>query len=101
MARKDKYYGTDIFLHGDKMDKMKELGYKGTHCQFRIVCKAKSRTEANRIAESYDLGKKVFQPDYTSETGNEIEIEMANKYNFIICLNGTLGDHFIGLESIL
>jgi uncharacterized Zn ribbon protein len=38
-TRKDKYYGTNTFLGGDMLDKIKELGYKGSHSQFRIVCK--------------------------------------------------------------
>ncbi|NFA60363.1 hypothetical protein EXM63_03780 [Clostridium botulinum] len=101
MARVDKYYGTNVMLYGDKISKIRELGYKGTHSQFRVVCKAKSKAEANRMAESYGFGKKVFHPDYTSETGNETEIEMANRYDFIICLNGTLGNEFVGIESII
>lgn len=101
MARVDKYYGTLTMLYGEKLKKLKNLGYKGTHYQFRIVCKAKSRAEANRIAESYGLSKNTFRPDYTSETGNALEIEMVDKYNFIIAIDGTRGDKYIGIESIL
>lgn len=103
MARVDKYYGTNIMLYGTKVDKLRELGYKGTHNQFRVVCKAKSRAEANRIAKGYGLnfGKDVFVPNYTSETGNDLEIELANKYGFIICTGGTIGDNYICIEDIL
>ena len=101
MARKDKYYGTNLNIYGNKLKKLEELGYKGSHAQFRVVCKAKSRAEANRIANSYGLGEKVFHPDYTSETSNSIEIELVNKYEFIICLGGTIGDEFVGIKSIL
>lgn len=101
MARIDKYYGTNIMIYGEENKKLRELGYKGFHNQFRIVCKAKSRAEANRMAEGYGLGKNVFHPDYTSETGNVIEIEMANEHGFIICLGGTIGKEFVGIKSIL
>lgn len=101
MARIDKYYGTNLMIYGDQAKKLRELGYEGFHYQFRVVCKAKSRAEANRIAESYGLGKKVFHPDYTSETGNSIEIELANEHGFIICLGGTIGNEYVGIKSIL
>jgi len=101
MPRKDKYYGTNINISGEKLDKLKQLGYKGHHSQFRVVCRAKSMAEVNRIAESYGLGSKCFHKDYTCETGNKIELEMAEKYGFIVCLNETLGDKFISIEEIL
>lgn len=99
--RVDNYYGTNVMLWGKMVDKLRELGYKGHHSQFRVVCKAKSRAEANRIAKGYGLGENVFKPDYTSETGNSIEIEETDKYGFIICLNGTMGNDFVGIESVL
>ena len=99
--RVDKYYGTNTFLYGDMFDKIEKLGYKGYHNQFRVVCKAKSMAEANRIAESYGLYKNVFTKAYTSETGNAIELEMADKYGFIICIDGTLGNRYVGIQELL
>lgn len=101
MPRIDKYYGTNTMIYGEMSNKLRELGYKGTHNQFRVVCKAKSMAEANRKAESYELGKKVFRPEYTSETGNEIQIELCDKYGFIVCLGGTLGNEYVGIESMM
>jgi hypothetical protein len=101
MARIDKYYGTLAIIGGGKANKLKELGYKGTHYQFRIVCKAKSMVEANRKAESFGLGTKVFRSNYTCETGNKLEIEMADKYNFIVALDGTRGYEFTSIENII
>ncbi|MEY8001575.1 hypothetical protein AB8U03_15505 [Clostridium sp. Mt-5] len=101
MPRKDKYYGTYINLHGLMLKKIRKLGYKGYHAQFRIVCKAKSRAEANRIGEKYGLGEKAFVPNYTSETANETAINMADKYGLTICLNGTTGRNYIDIRSIL
>ena len=95
-----KYYGTNVSLSGNQLKKIRELGYKGYHSQFRIVCKAKSRAEANRIAESLCLGKKVFNPAYTSETGNKTELEFADKFGFIICLDGTMGNVFIDVKEL-
>lgn len=101
MARKYKYYGTLIMLYGKKYDKIVELGYNGCHHQFRVVCKAKSRAEANRIAASYGLDDNVFNPDYTSETGNSLEIELADKYGFIINISGCLGIDYVDIKTIL
>lgn len=102
MARKEKYYGTLILISGSPYKKLIELGYKGCHHQFRIVCKAKSIAEANRIAESYNLGSKVFRSEYTSETGNALEIELADKYGFIINISGSLGGgKYIDIKNII
>lgn len=100
MAKVDKYYGTYVFIYGDKREELINLGYKGSHSQFRIVCKAKSMAEANRIAKSYGLGDKVFTPDYTSETGNKKELELADKYGLIVCVNGVNGDDFVAVKDI-
>ena len=88
-------------IYGKMNVKLRELGYNKTHNQFRIVCKAKSMAEANRKAESYGLGEKVFRPEYTSEIGNEIQIELCEMYGFIVCLGGTLGDEYIAIEEII
>lgn len=101
MARVKKYYGTNIMIYGDMNKKLIKIGYKGYHSQFRIVCKASSMAEANRICERYGLGQKCFVSNYTSETGNDIEIEEADKYELIICINGTRGDNYIGIEDLL
>jgi alpha-mannosidase len=101
MPRQDKYYGTNTFFGGRQFEKLKELGYKGFHNQFRIVCKAKSMAEANRIAEAHGLSKKCFNRDYTSETGNSIQLEMADKYGFIVCIDGTSGDRYMDIKELL
>lgn len=101
MARKDRYYGTYAMIYGDMYSKIRELGYKGSCNQFRVVCKAKSRAEANRIAENFGLGRKVFQADYTSETGNAKEVELAEKYGFIINIDGIIGYDYIDIRNLL
>jgi hypothetical protein len=90
-----KYYGTLTMIYGHQLTTMKQFGFDGYHNQFRIVCKAKSRAEANRITESLGLGKNVFMPDYTCETGNKEEIEFADKYGTIISINGSSGGKYI------
>lgn len=101
MARVDKYYSTTTPLYGHMNDKIVELGYKGSHNQFRIICKAKSRAEANRIAELYGLYKNTFEADYTSETGNELEVEIADKYGMIIAIDGTRGGNYVDIKVLL
>jgi len=101
MARIDKYYGTNIGLYGSMNDKIRELGYENSHNQFRVVCKAKSMAEANRKAVSYGLSDKTFSRDYTSKTGNSFEIEMADKYEFIIAIDGTRGKSYVGIKDLL
>lgn len=96
-----KYYATNVYFLNKHFNKMKELGYKGRHNQFRVVCKAKSMAEANRIAKSYGLGEKCFSRDYTAETGNGKEIELCEQHQFIVCVDGSLGLNYVGIEIIL
>lgn len=95
-----KYYGTNTIIYDEKLVKLKKLGYRGSHDQFRIICKAKSRAEANRIAQSLGLGRNVLRPDYTSETGNKTELVFSDKFGFIICLSGTMGDNCIDVKEL-
>lgn len=92
-----KYYGT---LLNYATDKMRELNFTNNHNQFRIVCKAKSRTEANRIAKSLGLVDNVFRPAYTAETGNALEIELADKYGFIIAKD-SMGRDYVDIKEVL
>ena len=100
MTKKEKYYGTTTLIRGDMRDKLMELGYKGSHSQFRVVCKAKSRAEANRIAKSYGFEENVFQANCTSETRNVKELELCDKYVFIVKIDGTQVDNYVGIEEL-
>lgn len=92
-----KYFATNIMYHNNKI---RDYGYKGYHNQFRIVCKAISMAEANKIAKSLGLSDKSFNRGYTTETGNVIELELADKFGFIICTDGTLGKNYIDFKLL-
>jgi len=96
--RKDKYYGT---LLNYSTNKMREIGFTNSYNQFRIVCKAKSRAEANRIAKSLGLVDNTFRVDYTSETFNEKEIELADEYGFIISKDSMGREGYIDIKEVL
>lgn len=83
MPKKDKYYRTNWFSSAINVEKI----WGSEHWkmkQFYLVCKAKSMAEANRIAVALGLGDKVFRSDFTAETSNPLEIELADKFGFII-----------------
>jgi hypothetical protein len=98
--RTDKYYGTHTSLPYSMLIKIRGLGFQGHHNQFRVVCKAKSMTEANKIAKESGLYEKTFSKTYTSETGNSIELEMSDKYGLIVCVGGTSGDKFVDIKEV-
>lgn len=100
MPRQEKYYGTLTAVHYDILQKIRELGYDGVHNQFRVVCKATSITKANQIAESLGFMNKVFRPNYTSITGNLKEIEMCDKYGFIINIS-KIGEQYIPFSKLI
>lgn len=95
-----KYYGTLTSIPYEMILKIEEYGYNGHHNQFRIVCKAKSRAEANRIAKSLGLWENTFKPNFSCETGNKTEIELSDKYGFIIATDGTMGRKYIDIKEL-
>ena len=96
--RKEKYYGTTLNKH---LPKAREIWGMNSRWQFRIVCKAESRAEANRIAKSLGLIDNTFRADYTSETFNEKEIELADKYGFIISKDSMGREGYIDIKEVL
>lgn len=95
-----KVLGTNIMIGGDKLDKLKELGYKGCHSQFRIICKCKSMAEANRKCEGLGFYKNTFSKSYSCETGNKLELELCESEDVWICLDGTIGNRYIKAKEI-
>jgi len=94
-----KYYGTNMIYTPCKEFTVK-YG-KNHHNQWRIVCKAKSMAEANRIAVSLGLSIKTFSSAYTSETGNMYALEMCDKYGFIVATDGTMGQNYVDIKEML
>lgn len=97
--RADKYYGTNIMYYPSET--FTEKYGKNYHNQWRIVCKAKSMTEANRIALQIGLYKNTFNRNYTCETGNKLEIELCNKFGFIVATDGTMGRNYVDIKEML
>lgn len=73
-----KYYGTMAILRGKRLVKVRDSGSDLNRQQFYIVCKAKSKAEANRRCNG------IFDPACTSETHNAAAIEAADKYGSAI-----------------
>lgn len=87
-----KYYGT-LMMMSIPDEILTKYNVTDRHGQYRVVCKARSRAEANRILESITGYKRVFNPNSTSETGNRKEIAFAYQYGVIIDLDG-YGDYY-------
>lgn len=81
-----KYYGTNITDLYIPDDVCRQLGFKEGRNQYRLVVKEKSMAGANRrVRELLGLDNlTVFRKDYTSETGNGIELELCDEYGEII-----------------
>lgn|GEM_PF-6030244 len=96
----DRYYST-LIMHYVPDEVLEKYGVKRTHKQFRIVCKAKSRAAAERyVKEVLDInGGKVFDPNYTSETGNKEAIDAADKFTGAISL-GNMGSVYHDMKEI-
>lgn len=96
--RKIKVLGTDAVIIGSKLKKLRELGVPERERQFRVICGCTGLTDANRQCEAAGLDNRTFQRDYTSETGNTKEIEIAgNGGVFILLSNG----NFVSANDLL
>lgn len=83
--------GTDTFLYGKQLDRMNELGHKGSHNQFRIICRCKDVKDANRKCKALGIGDKVFRAGYYSETENEKELKLCATNDIWLAVDGILG----------
>lgn len=81
-----KYYGTTTNSFNIPESIKEKYDMQGVHQQYRLVVKAKSRAEANRIWKRITgRNSDVFLSNYTMETGNKKELELADLYGAIIC----------------
>lgn len=72
-----KYIGTNFFPSTELRKAYEKL--KGeTDNQMRIIVKSRGRKDAERICQENGLAV-TFEPNYSCETGNTIEIETCDK----------------------
>jgi hypothetical protein len=83
-----KYYGTIMDRFFVPKEVLESYGVLRSSRQYRVVCKAKSLAEANRIVQKVlECNYKIFYPLYTAVTGNPNEIINCDLYQVIISLN--------------
>lgn len=69
--------------------KIKELSDKEFfHNQFRVICRCKGIADGNKKCELAGLGSRVFTPGWTSITGNRTELELCEKEDIWIRIDG-------------
>lgn len=100
MPRSYRYYGTNTNMLPCAAVK-NNLPRVNYHNQWRVVCKATSMAAANREAKSLGLDIRTFTPGYTSETGNRTELELCDKYGFIVCLDNGIGNNYVSIREFL
>lgn len=97
-----KVLGTNTFLYGDILDKMRERGYSGTHNQFRIICKCRGISDANKKCKEIGLHDRIFSSAFSMETGNKTELELCEKEDIWFSINGTnIADGYISAKELL
>lgn len=83
-----KVLGATTFLDGEPLRKIKEMGYTGSHNQFRIICKCRGIADANKKCGEIGIHSKVFNPGFCMETGNALELELCEKEDIWISIDG-------------
>ncbi|MCD7996439.1 MAG: hypothetical protein LUH21_04310 [Clostridiales bacterium] len=95
-----KVLGTDVFLTGSTLDKLKEKGHTGSRNQFRIICKCKSMADANRKVKPITNIDKTFVTNYCAEAGNKKELELFEHEEVWVRVDQT-GDNYISMSELL
>ena len=95
-----KVLGTDIFLTGKTLDKLKEKGYTGSRSQFRIICKCKNMADANRKVKPITNIDKTFVTNYCAETGNKKELELCEQEDVWVCVKRSK-DNYVPMSELL
>jgi len=91
---------TETFIHGKPLKKLQELGYKGTSCQFRIICGCNSRSDANKQWKASTGINKAFEGNRTKELNSENEIAVAGNGGCFVCIGGTEGNDYASVKEI-
>ena len=96
-----KVLGTYINLYGDILSKAQELCGNPHKSQYRIICGCKSRADANRQGAAAGLGDNIFHPDYTGETFNERQLEIAGQGGIFVDVSRIPTDQtYISIEEL-
>ena len=82
--RRIKVLGTAATIRGKYLQKLHEMGVPAHKDQFRVICGCTSMADANRQCEEAGLNNRTFQSDYTSESGNDKELELAGEGGLFI-----------------
>ncbi len=84
--KKIKVLGTNAVIIGSQLNKLRELGVPERERQFRVICGCTGLADANRQCEAAGLDNKTFQRDFSAETGNPEELEVAGNGGLFISL---------------
>lgn len=84
--KKIKVLGTDAVIIGSKLNKLHELGAPERERQFRVICGCTGLADANRQCEVAGLDNRTFQRNFSAETGNSKELEVAENGGLFIIL---------------
>lgn len=96
-----KVLGTNILLGGKQLNRMKELGYKGSHNQFRIICKCRGMADANRKCQALGAHENIFRRGWYSETGNKKELELCESKDVWISVDGPgCSENYVPAEEV-
>lgn len=95
-----KVLGTDIFLDNNKAAVLRQHGYKGTHNQFRIICKCRGIDDANRKCKEIGLCDGVFRRDWASQTGDKAELALCEEYDIWIKVEFA-GNEYVRADEVV
>lgn len=96
-----KVLGTYACLSSKSLDPLRELGYNKRSNQLRVICGCKSRADANKQCQKLGLGHDIFQPNYSAETFNNKEREIAGQGGVFVQYSTDNGNKWISVAELL
>ena len=84
--KKIKVLGTNAVIIGSKLNKLRELGATERKRQFRVICGCTGHADANRQCGAAGLDNRTFQRNFSTETVNSKELEVAGNGGLFISL---------------
>lgn len=92
-----KVLGTSAIIRGKYLQKLHEMGVPVHKVQLRVICGCTSMADANRQCEAAGLDNRTLQSDYTSESGNDKELELAGNGGLFIEISN---DKYVSVEEL-
>ena len=96
-----KVLGTTAHIPPAYKKKVEEyIGMELTRNEFRVICKCRGISDANRKCAELGFGSTLFSKAYTAETGNETELSLCEKEDIWVAPNKSGKPQYVPISML-